>query len=617
MAEVSTGSAGATEAPRWRKRLNVALLYTAVAFAVTAPAWLGDGLLIGGGDQPDWTGTAWAYWWTGFALTSGLNPFESTWNFFPNGQSPLSQYNLLDAFLFWPLFVLFGPRVGYNLAAVATLATSAGGAHVLARTIGASRTTAIFAGIALETSAFCLLELSHGRLSQSLLVFWLLALSGFLRIMAGKGTWKLAVLTGLAAAATHLTYWYYGLFLTLTALPLWLAEFWFWDRKRWQQLLLSAGVTIGVCLPAVRALADAYATLPGVARDLEPWMAQYGDLGRGEFGLSMAINQSHWPLWPLLHTLNDPEDKRVALALLALAAAAALSRTLYGKNRWIAVAVVGWLLTLGPYVKWTALVPLRLSMPYLWLYDNLPFFERFWWPQRLELVFLVGAIALAVLVLEQLGRIWPGYRRLIVVVAIGALFVDKPFRNRYLPVEANAPRDYDERLYSVVNGPILTTPVLSTNEITRHLLWLQIFHKQPILAGLGDHIVAHRPAGFEASVRELRILEGLEQLSAGKFNGMRVSSSDVDALLEAGFRYAVVDPAAYSPGLEGQWAAAYTTYFRAIWGEPMVSSGAGRVWRLSRVPGTVNVPEIEAVEVLGPRMSVERAVPGTPQGTQR
>ena len=27
--------------------------------------WFGNGLILGGGDQPDWTGTAWAYWWTG------------------------------------------------------------------------------------------------------------------------------------------------------------------------------------------------------------------------------------------------------------------------------------------------------------------------------------------------------------------------------------------------------------------------------------------------------------------------------------------------------------------------------------------------------------------------
>lgn len=606
----TTASNDTSVATRWKKRAVVCGVYLLTAFAVTAPAWLGSGLLVGGGDQPDWNGTAWAYWWTGHALQNGQNPFNSTWNFLPVGQNPLSQYNLLDAFLFWPLIAIFGPRLGYNFAAVATLWSTGCGGHVFARTIGSSRTTALFAGIALETSTYCLLEISHGRLSQALLVFWLLGLSGLLRIMDGRSSWRMAAATGVSVAAVHLTYWYYGLFLTLTAIPLWLSEFWFWDRRRWGQMVLAASVTIALCLPAVWLLAANYANLPGVVRELEPWMEQYGDLGRGEFGLSMAINQSHWPLWPLLHTANDPEDKRVALALLGLLTAAGLTRGLYRSKRWMVVAAVGWLLTLGPYVKWTALVPMRLSLPYLWLYDQLPFFSRFWWPQRLELIFLVGAVALSVLLLERLGRMFPLYRKGIVLAAIGLLLLDKPFRNKCFPIEGLPPRDFDERLYSVVNGPILTTPVLSTNEITRHLLWLQMFHKQPILAGLGDHIPAHRPAGFEDTVRSYRVLAALETLSQGNFPGTTVTSADVDALMAAGFQYAVVDPAAYSPGLEGQWAAAYTTFFRSIWGEPMMSSGGGRVWRISRVPGTIQIPAIDAVEITGPRVHNGRATPG-------
>ena len=41
------------EIPRWRRRLNVGLIYLAVAFLVTGPAWISSDLLIGGGDQPE------------------------------------------------------------------------------------------------------------------------------------------------------------------------------------------------------------------------------------------------------------------------------------------------------------------------------------------------------------------------------------------------------------------------------------------------------------------------------------------------------------------------------------------------------------------------------------
>ena len=149
-----------------------------VAFLVTYPAWVKEGLIIGGGDQPDWTGTAWAYWWTGHAITNGINPFDGMWNFYSDPEMvqkpPLAQYNLLDAMLAWPLLKIFGVRIGYNLFAVLITYSTAWGMHALTRTAGVSVLPAIYAGVALETSSFLLLELSHGRLSQAMLVFWLL-----------------------------------------------------------------------------------------------------------------------------------------------------------------------------------------------------------------------------------------------------------------------------------------------------------------------------------------------------------------------------------------------------------------------------------------------------------
>ena len=71
-------------------------VYLLLAFLICYRGWFGNGLILGGGDQPDWTGTAWAYWWTGYAITNGINPFDGQWNFYPIGQRPLAQYNLLE-----------------------------------------------------------------------------------------------------------------------------------------------------------------------------------------------------------------------------------------------------------------------------------------------------------------------------------------------------------------------------------------------------------------------------------------------------------------------------------------------------------------------------------------
>ena len=575
------------------------IIYLVLAFLVTSPAWMGSNLIIGGGDQPDWTGTAWAYWWTGYSLTEGWNPFDGSWNFYPIGQRPLAQYNLLDALIAWPLLKVFGVRIGYNLFATLITYSTAWGMHILARSAGASLWPAIYAGVALETSSFLLLELSHGRLSQAMLIFWLIGLAGFLKIARGEASWKITIGTGLAFAATSLTYWYWGLFLVFAAIPIWISEFWFWTKKKWLQIFVVAVVIAIICGPYVYALSQGYDSLPGVGRKLEPWM-NYGKLDRGDFGLAMGIKQSHWPLWPLLHTAADPDDKRIALIPLIIGIVACF-RQIPEKKRWIAIMLIGYILTLGPYLKWTDKMPFRLSLPYLWLHDHLPFFERFWWPQRLELLVLIGLLVLGALFLERWTLFMHTWGRKLVIGATIACCVDIPLRNPYFPVDSFPPRTFKKRLYHNVTGPIITTPVLSSNEITRHLLWLQTYHKQPILGGLGDHIQSHRPRKYDKYIKERQILNYLSQISRGTFQEATILPEDVDDIIKDGFRWIVVDPATYSPGLEDRWASAFTSFCQGIWGTPTNQDGLGKTWRISPIPHSVYIENIPPVEHVGPR----------------
>jgi hypothetical protein len=565
------------------------LLYSLLALLATAPAWLSGGLLIGGGDQPDWTGTMWAYWWTGEALMSGHNPFVGTHDFFPIGVSAVAQYNLLDALLFWPLLVIFGPRLGYNLAALATLISSGLGGAVLARTAGATATAAIFSGAAVEISSFLLLEVTRGRLSQALLVFWLLALAGILRITDGEGSRRTVVLTGLLAAAASLTYWYYGLFLLLAALPLAAGI------RRWRDaglLLAAGGICLSLTLPYVASLAARYDDLPGVQREAASWL-DYGSLGRDEFGLSMAISQSRWPLWPLSHAPGDPDDTRLPIVLLVAAAAGVLGA---GRRRWtwLAVAGIGYVLTLGPYLKDASGVPQRLALPWLLLYDHLPSFDRLWWPQRLEILPLA---ALAVLAGLGLSR----YSGRAVVAALVALVADVALRSGALPATAAAPRPVSAAIYDAIDGPVITTPVLSDDELVRHVLWMQVHHRQPILGGLGEHLPSHRPPGYTDYVQRRRLLRALERMSVGTFRDFIVYPRDVTELLEDGFRWVVVDAQVYSIGLEADWAAAFSHILTPVFGPPAVTDGSSAAWRITPITEEVLIPEIPAVEIVGSR----------------
>ena len=76
---------GAPIGPRVSPGVVAAALLTGLAFWLSWPAWVTPEALIGGGLQPDWTGTMWAWWWTGHALSSGLSPFAGTFDYFPVG----------------------------------------------------------------------------------------------------------------------------------------------------------------------------------------------------------------------------------------------------------------------------------------------------------------------------------------------------------------------------------------------------------------------------------------------------------------------------------------------------------------------------------------------------
>ena len=314
----------------------------------------------------------------------------------------------------------------------------------------------------------------------------------------------------------------------------------------------------------------------------------------------MGIKQSHWPLWPLFHTATDPDDKRIALIPLILGIAACF-REIPEKKRWIAMMLVGYILTLGPYLRWTDAQPLRIGLPYLWLYDYFPYFKRFWWPQRLELLVLIGLLVTGSLLLNRWTLFLHRWGKTFVTLAIIGLFLDVPFRNPYFPVESHPPREYKARLYEQIKGPIITTPVLSTNEITRHILWLQGFHEQKILGGLGDHIPSHRPPKYEPYINDRVVLRALAEISRGTFQDALLQPEDVNVLLEDGFRWIVIDPAAYSPGLEERWAAAFTSFCQGVWGTPTVEVGLAKAWKISPITHAIFIDNIPPVERLGPR----------------
>ena len=197
-------------------------------------------VILGGADEPDWTGTLWTYWWTWKALLSGANPTVASHNLFPVGLDPVAQYNLLDALLLGWLVPVVGPTRGYNLCGLLVLMLAGWTGMTMARHLGATRWAAVCTGLLLQSSTMVTVEVTGGRLSQALLPFAGLAFVGLLRLFRTETDRAHAVRTGLFTAGTALVYWYAALFVALGALPTAVHAI----RRRWRSLL----VAMTVCL---------------------------------------------------------------------------------------------------------------------------------------------------------------------------------------------------------------------------------------------------------------------------------------------------------------------------------------------------------------------------------
>ena len=80
-----------------------------------------------------------------------------------------------------------------------------------------------------------------------------------------------------------------------------------------------------------------------------------------------------------------------------------------------------------------------------------------------------------------------------------------------------------------------------------------------------------------------------------------IEPDDVDALIDDGFEWIVVDPANFSPGLEAKWAFAFSSFCTQIWGTPSTQAAGGYGWKITKLHQPVVISDIAPVERLGVR----------------
>ncbi|MEC7241579.1 MAG: hypothetical protein VXW32_10100 [Myxococcota bacterium] len=553
---------------------------------MTGPVWWTPNAFVGDISALDLQGSIWAYWWSAFSLEQGLNPFEGTHNYFPVGQEPVSQFNILDGLLSAPLVWVFGLRTGFNLACVVILATAGWGMRQLSLFLGLSSFSATASGVALMGSSYILQEMGSGRPTQALVVFFLLGLVGVGRIVTNQGAGKTVLGLGLCVAALGLVYWYYLPLFALAALLVCLNHRESVGLAALRRGMVSLALAAAVLMPFVLVLTQQYEELPGVERAAATDHVLF-DRARGDFGMQMAIEDSEWPIWPLVST-PKAESRTLSWTVLALAVWGIAGRFRRERNLLVAVFVLGWLMSLGPYLKLGSEVPTSIPLPFLWMHDHLPFMDRFWWPHRWELLCAIGASGLAGLGVQRLVqsgaiRAWPQQLAVVGLLVLGSVAT----RGGGLSM-SELPRSSSE-LYAGVDGPILSVPIGGDSLTGGLVLLTQTVHQRPITGGLGQHLPGHRPAEMDAWMQESSLMQLLLSLEGGDSATVTVSPEDVEALVDRGLRYAVLDPYNFDSVMSSRWVASYAAVYWTLFGEPVRIHEGGAVWRIRAMDEPVDV----------------------------
>jgi len=475
--------------------------------------------------------------------------------------TPVLQYNLLDAIIHAPFSWLFGPLLGYNLSALFALFATGWSGYALARSAHISQLSACLVGTLIQTSSLVALELHCGRISQVTLVFFLLALRELLSILDDKSSKWASLRLGLLSAGTALVYWYFGFALLLSGVTLILFKGASDNRKYLRAVAIASLIGLAVSLPFIIELLSGWSSLPGVERT-------------DSLGIVLANSRS--ALWPLFNT--DPiHGHQLSLVTLALVFWAIKKRVSSWKP-WAAIAAMGWILSLGPGPN--------ALLPFGWLQALVPTFDRMWWPYRFEVLTVIGTAVIAGAGLDQ----WLKDRdknMLWLIAAIALSTLDAPLRSGLLPIKASTVEATNHGLYKGIDQPILTVPVLPNQAESERLLLLQTIHKQPTQNGDGEHLTAHMPKAQQAWLASSHLVDALLELNKTGSVQQSIAPEDIQYLLDAGFRFVVVDASVFSGPGSAEQASAHSQFFEALWGRPMTIGLNSGGWRIEAIADPV------------------------------
>ncbi|MBK9646008.1 MAG: hypothetical protein IPO67_12795 [Deltaproteobacteria bacterium] len=390
----------------------IVLLYALLAAGVCAPALVNPaGRALGHADA-DTFNHVWGYWQVFQALAAGRSPLTTELLGYPSGGA-LYFIDLFGALRTLPVQWAFGPVVAYNVACWSNLWLAGLGAHLLAARVSGSSWAALVAGVGFAASPH-LLGQAHNGISETLAVGFLpLFVWAALGLRAAPGrVW--AVLTGVMLGLCGLSNWYYGLFAGLVGLTFVAESLGRGPRAAalrpvlpWA--LLPAALLVLPALWAFRATMNTDAAL--VARDADFVLASL--IGHNVVDTLSFFRPGDHHSPDLLKLYDERLRAVVYLGWVSLGLAALGARGEDGARRgWVALAVVSWVLALGPFLYIGGdhmLLPgsVFVPLPFYALWASLPLFSTLSHAYRFVVLTQLALGVLAACALARRPRLAP------------------------------------------------------------------------------------------------------------------------------------------------------------------------------------------------------------------
>jgi hypothetical protein len=436
----------------------------------------------------------WDNWWTAKALREGLNPYWTTYLYFPEGASlvyhSFAWLNTAQALL---LDGLVDPFAAYNLVLMAGIALSGWGLYRLSLHLTGDRAAAFVAGVAFAFTPYRITQANHAYF----ITIWMVPLFLlFLLRLTERRRWGDALLAGLLLALTGLDAWqmfiYAWMMWGVYVVYLLLFERDALSWRTWGLFALVGGVAVALVLPLLLPLLRVQ--LSGAGGE-----AIYGSLEEiAQTDLLAFIVPNR--LQPVYGHYFAPIYERfkrntnfiafVGFSVIGLSVVGFL-RARRRSILWVMLAVFCALMALGPVLRFNGYLYPHIPTPHRlvgWasVVKLLKEPDRFNFVLSIPLAVLVG-YGVAALRRRRAGR-WRAVVPILSALVIGWEFLCIPMwttPGNYPPILERM--GAEDEVYGVLDLPIGRAPD------KRHLYY-QTIHGKPLVGG---HISRPLPGTFD------------------------------------------------------------------------------------------------------------------------